>query len=182
MCFVGWTLFEPEAFWDEFLQASNISDGFTHSITQVDSLDHIRLIELLKSILTSVHNYKIQVGSIAAHRYDEWAEFAERALRLISCATSESDAERVLSMEKNVAGLHGTRFSFRTMEARLRVQTADFSPAVANHIDGVLTGTGDDEVVRAEYGSSDDESSEVGNDSDTEDFQIETRGERLRSD
>jgi hypothetical protein len=72
-------------------------------------------------------------------------------------------------MEKNVAGLHGTRFSLRTMEARLRAQTAHFSPAVATHIDGVLAGSGDDEAVRAEDSRSDDESSEVGDDSDTED-------------
>jgi hypothetical protein len=54
----------------------------------------------------------------AAYPDQEWAELAERALRLISCATSESHAERVLSMEKNFAGLHGTPFSLPRMEAR----------------------------------------------------------------
>jgi hypothetical protein len=105
----------------------------------------------------------------AGHRYEECAEFADLVLQLISCATSESDAERVLSMEKNVTGLHGTRFSIRTIEARFRAQTAHFSPAVPSCVEGALTGRGVDQDVRAESDNSDDEQSEVGDDSDTED-------------
>jgi hypothetical protein len=46
------------------LLASNLSYCFTHSIIQVDCLDHLRLAELLKPILLSLHNREIQVGSI----------------------------------------------------------------------------------------------------------------------
>jgi hypothetical protein len=33
---------------------------------------------------------------------------------------SKASAQRVLLMQTNIAGLHGTRFGIRTMEARLR--------------------------------------------------------------
>jgi hypothetical protein len=69
----------------------------------------------------------------------------------------------------NVAGLHGTRFSIRTMEARLRAELAHFSHAVATWVDGTLAGSGCDQDARSEHGNSDDEQSEVGDDSDTED-------------
>jgi hypothetical protein len=59
-----------------------------------------------------------------AHRYQMWAPFADLALRLISCGVSEADAERLLSLQRNIAGLHGTRFGIATMEARLRSRTA----------------------------------------------------------
>jgi hypothetical protein len=55
-----------------------------------------------------------------AHRYEMWASFADRALRFVSSGVSEADAERILSMQKNIAGLHGTRFGIPTMEARIR--------------------------------------------------------------
>jgi hypothetical protein len=71
-------------------------------------------------------------------------------------------------MEKNIARLHGTRFSLPTMEARLRAQTAHFSPGGATHFDRILTGGGDDDVARAEDGRSDDESNDLGDDSETE--------------
>jgi hypothetical protein len=36
------------------------------------------------------------------------------------------DAERILSMQRNIAGLHGTRFGLVFMEARLRIgQSSD---------------------------------------------------------
>jgi hypothetical protein len=35
-----------------------------------------------------------------ANRYDRWSKFSELALRFASCSTSESDAERILSMQK----------------------------------------------------------------------------------
>jgi hypothetical protein len=55
-----------------------------------------------------------------AHRYDRWSKFSELALRFVSCSTSESDAERILSMQKNIAALHGTRFGIPGLEARIR--------------------------------------------------------------
>jgi hypothetical protein len=55
-----------------------------------------------------------------AHRYERWSNFTDLALRLISFGVSEADAERVLSIQKNIGGLHGTRFGITTMEARLR--------------------------------------------------------------
>jgi hypothetical protein len=45
---------------------------------------------------------------------------SELALRLVTCGTPEADAERLLSMQRNTAGLHGTRFGLPSMEARLR--------------------------------------------------------------
>jgi hypothetical protein len=105
----------------------------------------------------------------AVHRYQEWAEFADLALPLISCATSETDAERVWSMEQNVARLHGTRFSLPTTDARLRAYRAGFSPAGTSHIDSLFAGCGDDDIVIADHGSSNDESSEVRDDLEAED-------------
>jgi hypothetical protein len=55
-----------------------------------------------------------------AHRFGEWAQFAVVALRLITCTTSEMDADRLFSVQRNVAGLRATRFGLPTMEARLR--------------------------------------------------------------
>jgi hypothetical protein len=55
-----------------------------------------------------------------AHRFEEWSSFSEMAVRLVTCGTSEADAERILSMQRNIAGLHGTRFGLSSMEARLR--------------------------------------------------------------
>jgi hypothetical protein len=72
-------------------------------------------------------------------------------------------------MEKNVAGLHGTRFSIRAMEVRLKAQTAHFSPAAPSCVDDALTSSGVDQDIRPESDNPDDEQSEVGDDSDTED-------------
>jgi hypothetical protein len=98
----------------------------------------------------------------SAHRYKEWAGFAELAIRLVSCATSESDAERVLSMAKNIAGLHGTRFAIGPMEARLRAQVARFSPVRTAHDDHENAEGSDGDQI------SDEESSDIGDDSDSE--------------
>jgi hypothetical protein len=66
--------------------------------------------------------------------------FAELALRIVSCTTSESDAERILSMQKSVAGLHGTRFTIAGMTDRLRGRmlsreliAADLVPRLGAH-------------------------------------------------
>jgi hypothetical protein len=47
-------------------------------------------------------------------------DLSELVLQLVACGTSEADAERLLSMQSNIAGLHGTRFGLPSMEARLR--------------------------------------------------------------
>jgi hypothetical protein len=56
----------------------------------------------------------------AAHRFEEWSALSELALRIVTYGMSEADTERLLSMQCNIAGLHGTRFSLPSMEARLR--------------------------------------------------------------
>jgi hypothetical protein len=66
-------------------------------------------------------------------------------------------------MEKNVAGLHGTRFACGTMGARLRPQTARFSPAV------VICDNREECDVIDGNPSSDEESSDIGDDADSED-------------
>jgi hypothetical protein len=38
----------------------------------------------------------------------------------VTGATSEADAERLFLMQRNISGLHGTRFGLPSMEARLR--------------------------------------------------------------
>jgi hypothetical protein len=45
---------------------------------------------------------------------------SEFALQMMTCGPSEADAERSLSMQRNIAGLHGTRFGLLLMDARLR--------------------------------------------------------------
>jgi hypothetical protein len=55
-----------------------------------------------------------------AHRFEDWQPFSEFAEHLVTCGTSEADAERILSMRRNVEGLHGARFGLRSMEARLQ--------------------------------------------------------------
>jgi hypothetical protein len=81
----------------------------------------------------------------AAHRHAKWAELAELALPFVSCTTSESDAERILSMQKkkkNVARLHETRFTISGMMDRLRSHTlsqefirSDLVPRFGGHFD-----------------------------------------------
>jgi hypothetical protein len=54
-----------------------------------------------------------------AHRHAGWEILADVALRIVSSGTSEADAERILSMERNIAGLHGTRFGIQGMRSRM---------------------------------------------------------------
>jgi hypothetical protein len=56
----------------------------------------------------------------AVHRFEEWSALSELALRLVTCGMSEADTERLLSMQRKIAGLHGKRFGLPSMEARLR--------------------------------------------------------------
>jgi hypothetical protein len=58
------------------LLASNISYCFTHSITQINCLDHLRLAELLESILLSLHDREIQVKSIIC----DWMNYQLKTL------------------------------------------------------------------------------------------------------
>jgi hypothetical protein len=55
-----------------------------------------------------------------AHRFEEWSALSKLALQLVTCRTSEADAKRLLSMQRNIAGLHETRFGLPSMEPRLR--------------------------------------------------------------
>jgi hypothetical protein len=61
-----------------------------------------------------------------AHRYEQWSQFSELALRLVSCPPSESDAGRTLSTQRNILGLHGTRFG---LEACLKEPFPAWHPA-----------------------------------------------------
>jgi hypothetical protein len=54
-----------------------------------------------------------------AHAYREWKSFAVLALRLVSAGTSESDAERILSIAKYISSHSGTRYNLETLRARL---------------------------------------------------------------
>jgi hypothetical protein len=53
----------------------------------------------------------------------------------MSCGTSEADAERLFSLERNIAGLHGTRFSLPGMVARLRLALAQQEAAAFSGLD-----------------------------------------------
>jgi hypothetical protein len=106
----------------------------------------------------------------SAHRDEECTRFAEPALRPISCGRSESDAERVLSMEKNIAGFHGTKFAIRPMESRSKAQIAFFSLAVPTHYDGIFMGSGNDKTRIDLDTGSESESSGAADDLDTKDF------------
>jgi hypothetical protein len=67
-----------------------------------------------------------------------------------------------LSMVKNITGLHGTRFAIGTMEARLRAQVAGFSAVRTAHDDQEnAEGFDGDQIT-------DEESSDIGDDSDSE--------------
>jgi hypothetical protein len=47
-------------------------------------------------------------------------DLSKLALQLVTCGTSEADVERLLSMQRDIAGLHKTRFGLPSMEACLR--------------------------------------------------------------
>jgi hypothetical protein len=50
-------------------------------------------------------------------------DLSELALRLVTCGRSEADADGLLSMQHNIAGLHGTHFGLPSMKERLREWT-----------------------------------------------------------
>jgi hypothetical protein len=67
---------------------------------------------------------RLQINSIndmwrGAHPWRGWQQFSDLALRLITATTSESDAERLLSLEKDVIGHHGTRFTCDGLRNRI---------------------------------------------------------------
>jgi hypothetical protein len=106
-----------------------------------------------------------------AHRYEKWTSFADLALRLVSSGVSEADAERILSMQKNIAGLHGTRFGRTTMEARIRMLSAvsnrETQQIRRGDVMGVPMGEGDEEKGDASIGEESD--SDTTDDSDSDD-------------
>jgi hypothetical protein len=57
-----------------------------------------------------------------AHQYDEWRDFSELAIRIITLGTSEADAERIISVHRDLASLKGTRYSHRTLQSRLQLR------------------------------------------------------------
>jgi phosphoribosylformylglycinamidine (FGAM) synthase-like amidotransferase family enzyme len=67
-------------------------------------------------------NVRESVNSLwrIAHRYEKRTVFAELAVRLIPSGVSEAGTDRALSMQRNIGGLHGTRFRITIMKARLR--------------------------------------------------------------
>jgi hypothetical protein len=56
-----------------------------------------------------------------AHLSEEWMNFADLALRLISISTSEADCERSLSIQRDIVGAHGTQYKTPSLAARLRL-------------------------------------------------------------
>jgi hypothetical protein len=42
-----------------------------------------------------------------AHQYDDWRDFAEIALRILTLGTSEADGERIISTHRDIASLKG---------------------------------------------------------------------------
>ena len=51
---------------------------------------------------------------------EEWRQFADVSLRLVTIGTSEADCERSLSRQKDIQGLHTTNVRTETLETRLR--------------------------------------------------------------
>jgi hypothetical protein len=104
------------------------------------------------------------------YRYEEWTAFADLALHLDSCWVSEADAQRVLSMQINIAGLYGTRFGIRTMDPRLR--SARTLPGRRPGQDEVLLTSGYEPAGMDEGGSDasfEDMDPELDDDADNED-------------
>jgi hypothetical protein len=106
-----------------------------------------------------------------AHRYEIGASFAVLAPRLISCGVSEADAEHVLSMQHNVAGLHGTRFAIKRTEVRLRTTGASSAgrlPRIRSR--AMMTRPGEDfETWRAmEPGDEEEDDDKDDDDSDSD--------------
>jgi hypothetical protein len=103
-----------------------------------------------------------------AHRHAGWEIMADLALRFISCGTSEADAERVLSMQRNIAGLHGTRFGIEGMRARMIGQRIPGSKPI------VVEGENEAIVVFAE----EEESNEV-MPPEPDDSHVNTEGDEM---
>jgi hypothetical protein len=57
-----------------------------------------------------------------AHQSDNWRNFAESAMRIVTLGTSEADVERMISTHRDVASLKGTRYSHRTLRSRLQLR------------------------------------------------------------
>jgi hypothetical protein len=55
-----------------------------------------------------------------AHRFEDWSALSELSLWIMTCGNAGVDAEYIISMQLNIAGLHPTRFGRPSIEARLR--------------------------------------------------------------
>jgi hypothetical protein len=71
----------------------------------------------------------------------QWPQIAELALRFMSCSTSKSDSERILSMQKNIPALHRDRFKITGTEYRVgrsatenTAQLGRVEPGRTNHM------------------------------------------------
>jgi hypothetical protein len=95
---------------------------------------------------------------------------ADLALGLVSCGVSEAAADRVLSMQEDIACLHGTRFGISTIEARLT--SAKTLPGRRPDQDEMLLAGGDGPAGIDEDGSGasfEDMDPELGDDDDNAD-------------
>jgi hypothetical protein len=54
-----------------------------------------------------------------AHQYDDWRDFAEIAMQIVTLRTSEADVERIISIQRDLDSLKGTQYSHRTLGNRL---------------------------------------------------------------
>jgi hypothetical protein len=57
-----------------------------------------------------------------AHQYDDWRDFVEITLRIVTLGTSEVDVERIISTHPDIAFLKGTRYLHETLRSRLQLR------------------------------------------------------------
>jgi hypothetical protein len=57
-----------------------------------------------------------------ANQYDDWRDFAELAMRIVTIGTSEADVERIISIHRDIASHKGTQYSHRTFRNRLQLR------------------------------------------------------------
>jgi hypothetical protein len=57
-----------------------------------------------------------------AHQYDDWRDFAELAMRIVTLGTSEADVERIIRIHRDIASLKGTQYAHQTLRNRLQLR------------------------------------------------------------
>jgi hypothetical protein len=62
----------------------------------------------------------------SAHQYEEWQDFSELTVRVVTLGTSEADVESIIRAYPDLASLKGTRYSHRTLRSCLQLR---ISPA-----------------------------------------------------